>query len=111
VHQRAAQLNEAQQIAQLGSWEWDIVRNKVTWSDETRRLYGFSEQDFGAEMNRSLERVHPDDRTKVQFALNEALRSGGPYVCDHRALLPDGTIRVMHGLGEVIMDERGQPIR
>ena len=41
-----------------------------------------------------LERVHPEDRAKVQLALNEALRSGGPYVCDHRALLPDGTIRL-----------------
>jgi PAS domain S-box-containing protein len=106
-----AQLAKAQRIARLGSWEWDVVRNKVTWSDETRRLYGYSEQDHGAEMNRCLERVHPEDRAQVQLALTEALRSGGPYICDHRALLPDGTIRMMHGLGEVVMDERGQPSR
>lgn len=106
-----AQLAKAQSIARLGSWIWDVVHNKVTWSDETRRLYGFTDQDFGAEMSRCLERIHPEDRSKVQLALDEALRSGGPYVCDHRALLPDGTIRVMHGLGEVVTDEQGKPIR
>jgi two-component system, cell cycle sensor histidine kinase and response regulator CckA len=106
-----AQLAKAQRIARLGSWEWDVAQNKVTWSDETRRLYGFSDQDFGASMAQCLERVHPEDRSKVQLALQEALRSGGPYVCDHRALLADGTIRVMHGLGEVVMDQQGQAIR
>ena len=109
-HSRA-QLAKAQSIARLGSWEWDVVQNKVTWSDETRRLYGFSDRDMGRDMNRCLEHVHPEDRAKVQLALAEALRSGGPYVCDHRALLPDGTIRMMHGLGEVITDEYGKPVK
>jgi PAS domain S-box-containing protein len=105
------QLAKAQNIAQLGSWEWDIVQNKVTWSDETRRLYGFAEQDMGADMSHCLERVHPDDRAAVQLALNEAVRTGGPYICDHRALLPDGTVRFMHGLGEVVKDDKGKPVR
>ena len=111
LKQSQAQLAKAQRIARLGSWEWDILQNKVSWSDETRRLYGFSEQDIGAGMDQCVERVHPDDRAKVQFALKEALRSGGPYVCDHRALLPDGTIHVLHGLGEVVLDEHRQPVR
>lgn len=106
-----AQLAKAQSIARLGSWEWDIVQNKVTWSDETKRLYGFNEQDMGANMDRCLERVHPEDRAAVQLALNEAVRTGGPYVCDHRALLPDGTIRMMHGIGEIITDEKGKAVR
>jgi len=111
LKQSQAQLAKAQRIARLGSWDWDVVQNKVTWSDETRRLYGFTDQDLGASMGQCLERVHPEDRGKVQLALQEALRSGGPYVCDHRALLPDGTIRVMHGLGEVVMDEHGQAVK
>jgi len=106
-----AQLAKAQSIARLGSWEWDVVQNKVTWSDETRRLYGYSEHDLGADLNHCLERIHPEDRDKVRLAFAEALRSGGPYVCDHRALLPDGTIRVMHGLGEVVKDGKGKPVR
>lgn len=111
LKQSEAQLAKAQRIARLGSWEWDVVRNKVTWSEETRRLYGFSGQDLGASMDHCLDRIHPEDRSKVRLALDEALRSRGPYICDHRALLPDGTIRVLHGLGEVVVDERGQPVR
>jgi PAS domain S-box-containing protein len=111
LKQSEAQLAKAQRIARLGSWDWDAVKNKVTWSDETRRLYGFTDQDLGASMAQCLERVHPEDRGRVQLALQEALRSGGPYVCDHRAVLPDGTIRVMHGLGEVVSDKDGHAIR
>jgi signal transduction histidine kinase/ActR/RegA family two-component response regulator len=111
LQQSATQLAKAQRIARLGSWEWDAAQNKVTWSNETRRLYGFSEADFGASMAQCLERVHPEDRARVQFALNDALSSGGPYVCDHRALLPDGTIRMMHGLGEVVVNEQGQGVK
>ena len=105
------QLAKAQSIAQLGSWEWDIAQNKVTWSDETRRLYGFTDKDIGADMDQCLERVHPDDRAAVQLALDEAVRTGGPYICDHRALLPDGAVRFLHGLGEVIKDDKGKPVR
>jgi PAS domain S-box-containing protein len=111
LKQSEAQLAKAQHIARLGSWEWDVVQNKVTWSDETRRLYGYAAEDTGSPMDQCLERVHPDDRGKVRLALAEALRTHGPYVCDHRALLPDGTERVLHGLGEVIVDEHGHPIK
>jgi PAS domain S-box-containing protein len=111
LKQSQTQLAKAQRIARLGSWEWDVVQNKMTWSEETQRLYGYSPKDFGASLDRCLERTHPEDRAKVQLALNEALRSRGPYICDHRAVLPDGTIRVMHGLGEVVTDERGQAIK
>jgi signal transduction histidine kinase/ActR/RegA family two-component response regulator len=104
-------LAKAQHIARLGSWEWEVVPNQVTWSDETKRLYGFSEHDHGADMSRALERIHPEDRASVKLALDEALRTGGPFVCDHRALLPDGTIRFLHGLGEVVLDEKGRAIR
>jgi PAS domain S-box-containing protein len=106
-----AQLAKAQRIARLGSWEWDITQNHVTWSEETRRLYGFTETEMGIPMERFVERVHPDDRAKVQLALGDAVQSRGPYVCDHRVLLPDGTLRVLHGLGEVIMDGEGRSIR
>lgn len=111
LKQSQVMLAKAQSIARLGSWEWDVPEDKVTFSDETRRLYGFSERDLAADMAHCLERVHPEDRATVQLALKEALRTGGPYVCDHRALLPDGTVRIMHGLGEVVMDERGKPVR
>jgi PAS domain S-box-containing protein len=111
LKQSKAQLAKAQHIARLGSWEWDVVLNKVTWSEETRRLYGYTAEDSGSQMDQCLERVHPEDRGKVRLAFAEALRTHGPYVCDHRAILPDGTERMMHGLGEVVVDEQGHPIK
>jgi PAS domain S-box-containing protein len=106
-----AQLAEAQQIAQLGSWEWDVVKNKVTWSEETRRLYGFKPEDSGADMNHSLEHVHPDDRGRVQEALTASVLNGTDFVMDHRAVLPDGTERIMHGMAKVIRDPAGKPLK
>src|SRR3989442_15421183 len=67
-----AQLAEAQHIARLGSWEWDVVQNRVTWSEETRRLYGFGPEEAGASIEQNLNHVHPDDRAQVQQALADA---------------------------------------
>lgn len=106
-----AQLAKAQRIAQLGSWEWDIVRDQVSWSEETARLYGFKEQDVDLAMDHCLERIHPEDREKVQHALAVSAQTGAPYMCDHRALLPDGSVRLLHGIGETVRDERGKPLK
>jgi PAS domain S-box-containing protein len=106
-----SQLDEAQQIARLGSWEWDVRQNKVTWSEETMRLYGLSPAEAGSHVEQNLNHVHPDDREKVRHALAESLRTAQPFVCDHRALLPDGSIRTMHGLAKMVTDEDGKVIK
>src|SRR5207237_48978 len=104
-------LAQAQQIAHLGSWEWDIVEDKVIWSEETRRLYGFAPQDFGAPVATCLQRVHPDDIPRVKQALETALRTRGSYNCDHRAVLPDAAERILQGHGEVVIDDHGVAIK
>ena len=106
-----SQLREAQHIARLGSWEWDVQQDKVTWSEETMRLYGLSPDDAGASMDLNLPHVHPHDQEKVRQALAHSLKTGQQYVCDHRALLPDGTVRFMHGLAEMITDESGKVVK
>ncbi|MGC3959146.1 MAG: response regulator [Verrucomicrobiota bacterium] len=110
LKQSEARLARAQQIAHMGSWEWDIQRDKVIWSAETARLYGFTSEDLGKHMERCLERVHPEDLAVVRKSL-EVARAGQPFVSDHRVLLPDGTERFLHGLGEVIKNENGETIR
>jgi PAS domain S-box-containing protein len=106
-----AQLAQAQQIARMGSWEWDLIENKVTWSDETQRLYGRQPEDLGSPMESCLDRVHPDDMARVNKTMAEALRTRQSFVCDHRVILPDGTERIMQGRGEILLDSRGEPIR
>jgi PAS domain S-box-containing protein len=106
-----AQLAQAQQIARLGSWEWDLVDNKVTWSQETQRLYGHKPDGIGSPMENCLERVHPDDLPRVNQTMAEALRTRQPFVCDHRVVLPDGRERVMQGRGEILANSEGKPIK
>jgi PAS domain S-box-containing protein len=107
-----SQLAQAQQIARMGSWEWDLATDKVTWSEEMLRLYGRKPEDSSTSMQTCLEqRVHPVDRPRVKNIMEESLRTRQPFVCDHRAVLPDGTERVMQDRGEILVNERGEPIK
>ncbi len=105
-----AQLAHAQQIAHIGSWEWDLLTDKVIWSDETARLYGFAPNDLGMSMEACLQRIHPEDIGKVRQALDYTLRTGQPFDSDHRVLLPDSSERVMHGRAEARQDDLGKVI-
>jgi len=106
-----AQLAQAQQIARLGSWEWDIGNNRVIWSDETRRLYGWLPEQNGLTMEMCLERIHPDDLQYVKEIMAESFRSGRPFTCDHRIVLPDGSQRFVSARGEVEFNEFGGPVK
>jgi PAS domain S-box-containing protein len=111
LKQSEAQLAEAQRIARLGSWEWDVQSDKVTYSEETRRLYGMGPKLFGASLDKNMTHVHPDDRARVLQALAHSVRTGQMFVCDHRVLLGDGTERIMHGLANVVRNERGEAVK
>lgn len=67
-----ARLREAQQLAKLGSWEWDIPANLVTWSDELFRIYGLEPQSISPSYEDFLARVHPDDRADVDARNHKA---------------------------------------
>jgi len=105
-----ASLAEAQRVAHLGNWEWDIQTNKLYWSDEIYRIFGLTPQQFGATYDAFLSYVHPEDRDFVKKAVKEALY-GKPYNIDHRIVLPDGTVRIVHEQGEVTFGESGEPAR
>ncbi len=106
-----ARLIEAQRIAHLGNWDWDIEKNELSWSDEIYRIFGFSPQEFGGSYEAFLNVIHPEDREFVKQSVNEALSGKRPYSIDHRIVLPDGTIRIVHEQGEVTHDKPGKPIR
>lgn len=78
-------LNKAQEIAHLGSWEYDVVDNVLTWSDEVYRIFGLRPRLFGATYEAFLEAVHPDDRPAVDAAYSGSLREGrDTYEIVHR---------------------------
>ena len=104
-------LAEAQRIANLGNWYWDIVNNTLEWSDEIYRIFGLKPQEFGATYEAFLNSVHPDDQDFVKTSVNEALEHDKPYSIDHRIVLPDGTVRTVHEQAEVFFGKDGKPIR
>lgn len=111
VRKSQAQLAHAQQIARLGSWEWDILTGQVALSEETKRLYGHPPEATSASMESCMERVHPEDLARVNQTMSESLRTGQPFVCDHRVILPDGSERVMQGRAQTLLDQAGKAIR
>jgi len=104
-------LDRAQQIAQIGNWDWQITEKRLFWSEGIYRLFGLSPTEFAASYEAFLERVHPDDRAAVEAAVGKAMESGAPYALDHRIVLPDGTERVVHESAEVLLDEQGKAVR
>ena len=104
-------LLEAQRVAHLGIWEWDIRANVVTWSDELYKIYGLNPEEFAASFEGFLERIHPDDRERVSSLVDTSYQNLTPLEFYHRIVRPDGTIRTLQGRGEVITDEANNPIR
>jgi PAS domain S-box-containing protein len=106
-----ARLTEAQRIAHLGNWDWNIVTDELLWSDEIYRIFGLAPQQFGATYESFLNSVHPEDREFVEQSVNEALYEGRPYDINHRIILPDGAVRIVHEKAEVTSDNNGKPLR
>ena len=106
-----ARLNEAQRIASVGNWDWNIETNELWWSDETYRMFQMDPGTFGATFDAFLERVHADDRASVEQAVEHALNNQERYAIDHRIALPDGTTRIVHERAEITFNGKGQASR
>jgi PAS domain S-box-containing protein len=106
-----ARLSEAEHIAALGSWEWDIPRDRVTWSPELCRIYGLDADAFPRTYHGFLTHVHPDDREALMEKMEAAFQQGTPLAIDHRILRPDGAERVIQARGRVVLDDAGMPVR
>ncbi len=103
-------LDDAQKMAHIGNWDWNLVTNKVHRSDEIYRIYGRKPEELDAPYGELLSYVHPGDRDYVDDATKEA-STGKPYSIDFRIILLDGEERVAHSQGELIFDENNTPVR
>lgn len=106
-----SQLAEAQRIAHIGSWEWNIDGGDVFWSEELFNIFGFHPYEFTVTYETFLEQVHPADRDFVNSTIQKALQDHQPFDYYHRIVRKDDTVRVLHGLGIVTVDLSGRPIR
>lgn len=105
------ELAEAQELATLGSWSWDIKKGLVTWSDELYRIFGLNPQEFRASFPAIIERVHIEDRRDVLLTLDRCIKTRERYNQSVRIVTYDGTIRRLKVLGSVVSDEDGSTVR
>ena len=129
-----AHMKAAQQIASLGSWEWDVATGINRWSDEQCRIFGYAPGSIHPNSDFFLSALHPDDQDKVRHALEQAfecdlsqyLERWGfkvrhaleqafecdtPYNIEYRVIRPNGDIRHVHARGEVERNKSGKPVR
>ena len=110
LHVREGQLLDAQRLADMGSWEWDVGADTATGSDALLRILGVAptaHANFGG----FLRIVHPDDRARVQATVTRALSDGRPFDLEHRILRPGGEERILRARGEANTDEAGRVVR
>ena len=104
-------LAEAQRIANIGNWEWDVGSEDVYWSDELCRIMGTQSCAVPMTIAALYELLSPEDREIVKGAVEKAVKEGRKSDIEHRITRPDGTVRDVHQLVEPIIDRDGKTTR
>lgn len=104
------QLKEAQQMANLGHWEHNIINNKLIWSDEIYRILNLKPQELEAREDLFVKNVHPDDKDKIEEVYLNAFKNKKAYEVEYRLMLPSGEIKYILGKGHKKYDDNGNPI-
>lgn len=105
-------LTEAQKIAHLGSWEFDLKNRKFNWSEEVYRIFGIDTEKFNVTYETFLDMIHPDDRELIDRMYNDSEENCKPYDIIHRIIRQsDGEVRYVHKIGKHIKDKNNKVIR
>lgn len=113
LRQSEQRLAKTQEIAHVGSWEFDLGRDLITWSEQVYRIFGLRPDEFGGTNDAFLDRVHPEDRSALNDAYEGSIRQGRPgYELKHRIIRKDtGEIRWVQEKCEHVRDGDGRVIR
>ncbi|HCF29964.1 MAG TPA: hypothetical protein DEV81_22805, partial [Cyanobacteria bacterium UBA11049] len=109
--QSEQRLKMALEAARMGRWEWNILTNKITWSENLEPLFGLEKGTFEGTYAAFIQCVHPQDREFVSQSVRQAVESGAEYDIEFRVVFPDGTIRYCGSKGYVFRDSFGNPLR
>jgi PAS domain S-box-containing protein len=106
LQSQAAYLSEAQRLSHTGSFGWNVTTGELTWSEESFRIFGYS-QAIQPELDLVLQRVHPEDRILVKTELDRAAARKESLDFEHRLLMPDGSVKTLHVVARPSIDEPG----
>jgi PAS domain S-box-containing protein len=99
------------EAANVGTWEWNILTGRVWWSSNMEKVHGQAPGSFGGTFEGFLNGVSPEDRERVLQTIKESLEGKGKYRVEYRQLRSDGAVKWMEGLGRVMYDDSGRPLR
>lgn len=100
-HKLAEELNETQSIAKMGSWEWDMITDIISWSDGIYEIFDF-DRSIQASVENFIKIIHPDDLDDVNIAISDAIEVKGEYNNVHRLNLPNGDLRYVYVCGQIV---------
>jgi formate hydrogenlyase transcriptional activator len=101
LQENKARLEEAQSVAHVGHWEWDLETNVIVWSDESYRIFGLKPQERPMDLATVRAIVHPDDRESLYRGVDEDLAAGLRPEDDFRIVLPSGEVRTLHAVTSI----------
>ena len=104
-------LEKSQAFANIGSWDWDIHCGNITWSAQASLMFGFEKKVIRTTYNDFLEMVSVDDRSRVLQSIDDCLSNHCDYDVEHHIVWPDGSLRCLHGKGNMVRDSNDQPVR
>ncbi|MEG4208522.1 PAS domain-containing protein [Microcoleus sp. S13_B4] len=111
LQQSEASLAAAQKIAHIGSWEFDLVTNKIAWSEEVFRIFGLDSSATEPTSAQLVQMCHPDDRDLFQQTVTLTISQGISYKREFRFFHPSGHIIYVEGRGEAVFNETGEVIK
>jgi len=111
LERERARLVEAQEVANIGSWELELQSLNVIWSDQTHRIFETDPSGFRPTRPRFLEFIHPEDRTKVDAAFKASLDNPSLCTVEYRIIMPDGSVKFLEERWQTFHDEQGKPVR
>jgi len=103
--------SEAQRMARIGNWDWNLATEEHWWSAERYRISGRHRVSFKPTTESLLETVHPADRRRVAQTLDSARTNKGPFSIQYRTVLPGGSVRTVLSVGQVSFTLEGRPLR
>lgn len=104
-------MRRGQMYANIGTWDWDIQRGTLYWTERIAPLFGYPDGDLETNFDNFIAAVHPEDRQAVLDAIDQSVGQGVPYEIEHRVVWPDGTVRWLMERGAVHRSPDGEPLQ
>ncbi len=110
LRKKRLMLSQAEQLAHLGSWEWDILNDELSWSDELFRIYGLDRREFKPTYEELINRIHSEDKERVINTINNSIKTARPFFHFEKIVRPNGEVRVLSTRGIVQTNAQNETV-